>query len=246
MPIAGTDLLAFTSLNMPESDTTTSGGAIDIDNRPVFTQLAANDILEMLSSNAGDTTQNVTVTGRNAAGVIFSDTKTLNGTTVVDFTGTFERVLKVSMSADAAGIVTIRRDGAGATVGTIPIAERGFRLLFYDSASSTSGQTKRYEKTFFKNTHGTLTLTNAKVQLFADPSSVIKQGVVAAKDDSTSVANRLTDPSVTYVDDGVDQTVPTGILAAGEAIGLWWEMTLATDNPPIRSTFSSRLSGFTV
>jgi hypothetical protein len=243
--ISATHLISYCSANMPESDTTTSGGVIDPDIRVIFTQLATSGILEMLSSNAGDTTQNVTVTGRDATGVIFADTKTLNGTTVVDFTGTFERVLKVVMDADAAGTITIRRDGAGATIGTIPPGERGFRLLFYDSASATTGQTKRYEKTFFKNTHNILTLINAKVQLSADPSAVIRQGIVAAKNDSTSVANRLTDPTVTYVDDGVDQSVPSAMLEAGSGIGVWYELTLAQDEAPLRSTFVSRCSGTT-
>lgn len=234
-------------MNRPTADGTTSGGAIDVDNRPVFTQLAANDTLEMVSSQAGDTTQSVTVTGRLATGVIDSEAKTVNGVSVVSFTHTLERVLKVLMNADATGIITIRRASTGPTVGTIPVGERGFYAMFYDSASSTTGSTSRYEKIFWKNTHGTLTLTNAKVRLSADPASVIQQGICTAKDDSTSVADRLSAPGgVSFVDDNVDQDVPSTTLAAGEAIGVWYRLDLAQDNAPIKNTFTTRLAGTTV
>lgn len=243
MAIAAADLILYGALSRPEDDAATSGGAIDIDHRPVFTQLAANDTLEMLSDNAGDTTQSVTVTGRDAAGAVFSDSKTLNGTTPVAFTGTFERVQKVVMDSDAIGNVTIRRASAGPTVGVIPPGERGFFAHFLNSASEAS-PTTRFEKDHWRNSHGTLTLNAAKVQLFADPSSVIRQGVVAAKNDSTSVTNRKTTPGgVTFVDDGIDQNVPGTTLEAASNIGLWWELSLAADNVPIRDTFTARITG---
>lgn len=245
MAIQDTELIAYGSLNRPEDDVNTSGGAIDADNRPVFTQMAAQDTLEVLSDNSGDTTQQITVTGRDAAGAIQSDTKTLNGTTPVALTGTFERVLKAVLDSDGAGTVTLRRASAGPTVGTIPAGERGFFAMFIKAASE-SGATTRYEKTFWKNTNGTLTLNDAKVRLAADPSAVIKQGVAASKDDSGSVANRKTSPGVTFVDDSVDQDVPGTTLEAGSAIGVWWELSLGAGASPIKDTFTARLSGTSV
>lgn len=246
MSIIAAELNLFGALSRPENDIALTGGAIDPDNRPVFSQLAANDTLEVLSSAAGDTTQLVTVTGRDAAGAVFSDSKTLSGTTPVAFTGTFERVQKVVMDSDAVGIVTIRRAAAGPTVGTIPIGERGFFAHFLNAASE-SGATTRFEKDHWRNDNASLTLNVAVVQLFADPSSVIRQGVESAKNDSATVANRKAAPAgVTFVDDGIDQAVPGNTLEAASSIGLWWELALASGNVPIRDTFTARIAGTSV
>ena len=243
MTVLDTDLLLYSALNRPEDDTSTGGGGIDLDTRPEFTQLAAADTLEILSSAAGDTTQTVTVTGRNNAGAEISDTKTLNGTNVVAMTGTFARVLKVVLSADGAGTVTLRRGGAGATVCTIPPGERGVSATFIKSASEAS-PTTRYAKIFWRNANGTDTLNDAKVQLTADPAAKIRIGVHTAKGDTATITNRKTAPGgITFVDDGVQQNVPTGILAAGEHISVWAEQQLAADNAPINSTYSVELAG---
>lgn len=246
MPIVAADLEAFGSLNRPEDDATLTGGAIDIDNRPVFTQLAADDDLEVVSDNAGDTTQTVTTDGRDAAGAFVSEGLALNGLTIVTGTQVYERVLSSILDADAAGIITVRRQPSGATVGTIPVGERGFFALFIESASA-SGATTRFEKTFWQNNHGTLTLNSAQVQLFADPAAKIRQAVETAKNGSTTVANRLATPGgVSFVDDGVDQSVPGTTLEAASNIGVWWELALLADDAPIRNTFTARITGTSV
>ncbi len=248
MPIVATDLIPLGSANRPEDDTATSGGAIDTGDRPSPMTLAADDDLEVVSDNAGDTTQDVTVTCRDTAGAIVTEQVTLNGTTAVIFStiGIIERVLKCVMSATAAGIVTLRRSVAGITVDTIPVGEVGFFGMFIKSASESSGTT-RYEKIFWKNNHGTLTLNGAELELTADPSAKITVGATVAKDDSTSVSNRKATPGgVSFVDDGVAITVPTGILAAGEAIGLWILMTLSADDSPLKTSHTTQLSGTSV
>ncbi|HSR50923.1 MAG TPA: hypothetical protein VLV83_08840 [Acidobacteriota bacterium] len=246
MPIADTDLVFYGSLNRPEDDISTSGGAIDTDHRMGLTQLAASDTVEMLSDNAGDTTQNVTVTGRDAAGAVVSEQQTLNGTTVVSFTPTFERILKIVMDADATGTITVRRSSAGPTVATIPPGERGAFANFIKSASQSSPVT-RFEKLFGRNSHGTLTLNDAEVELTADPDARIRMGLAATKDDSGSVANRVTAPGgITFVDDGVAQSVPGTTLEAGSGIGVWVEQALLADDPPFNSTFTLQLKGTSV
>lgn len=243
MAIAAADLQLFSPLNTPEDDVATGGGAIDPDGRPTLTQLAATDDLEVLSSQAADTTQGVTVEGRDAAGAIISDTKTLSGTTPVAFTGTFERVHSVLMDADATGVVTVRRDTAGPDVYAIPIGERGADIMF-KRAASESGATTRYDKCFWLNNHGTLTLNDAEVQLTADPASVIRQGVHTSKDDTATITNRVTAPGgVTFVDDAVQQNVPSTTLVAAETISVWIELQLTADNAPIKNTFTTELAG---
>lgn len=246
MPIVAADLVAFASLNMPDDDTTTSGGAIDLDTRVDFTQLAANDDVEVLSAAAGDTTQNVTLEGRATDGSVVSETVLLNGTTAVIFStiGVIERVIRVTMDADAAGIVTVRRSVAGTTIRDIPIGERGFVRMFRKS-SSESGATTRYEKFFWKNTHATLSLTTALVKQSADPSTKITHDVALAVDDSVSVANRKTAPPSLVFDD-TDKAVPGTDLAAGVAIGTWLLLSLIADDAPVKDTYTSELSGSTV
>lgn len=251
MPIASTDLLVYHALNRPTDDTTTTGGAIDLDWRPVFTQLAANDDIEVLSSAAGDTTQTATIWGRNAAGEIVTQAVTLSGTTAVIFStaGILERVLRCQISADAVGTVTFRRSIAGATVATIAIGERGTSIMFYDSSSDPSVTKTRYEKVFYLNNHATLTLTNAKVQLSADPSTKLNISVDDAVNGTTTAANRVTNPGVAqaYVGVGVQITVPGGgNLAAASRIGMWIRQSLGVADTPIKNTFDLRADGTSV
>jgi len=247
MPIGVTDLIALGSLNRPEDDTSLVGGGIDIDNRPVFAQLAANDTVQVKSDNAGDTTQNVTVTGRDAAGAEVSEVLgPLTGVTPVVGTQTFERVLKVVMDADAVGIITVERTIGPTLIETIPIGERGFYGLFIKSASE-SAATTRFEKFFWKNNHGSLTLSSATVELTADPAAKIRMGLEAAKNDSNTATNRKTAPGgVTFVDDNVSQAVPGNTLEAASAIGTWMELALAIDDPPVKDTFTTELAGTSV
>ncbi|MCH7767985.1 MAG: hypothetical protein IH828_03520 [Nitrospinae bacterium] len=249
MAIAASDLKFYAAANMPEDDTSTVGGAIDALRQVIFTQLAANDDIEVVSSSASDTTQVVTVYGRDAGGAYVSATATLNGTTAVVLSPatTFERVLRVEMSATAVGTVTVRRSPGGATIYTIPIGERGVWSLFSKSASDPSATKTRYMKVFCKNTHGSLTLTAAKIDLTADPDSRIKFGLAATKDDSATAANRLTAPGgVTFFDDNNAQNVPGTTLEAAAAIGIWAEQALTTGDAPHRTTFTLKASGESV
>lgn len=246
MPIVDTDLVYYGSLNRPKDDTALTGGGVDVDHRGVLAQLAANDTLEIVSSAAGDTTQNLTVTGRDDAGAIIQDTQQLNGTTPVAIVGTFERVTEDFMDADAVGTVTVRRASAGPTVNEIPPGERGAFIFFQGSASAASPVT-RYEKGFLRNNHPTLTLNSAAAELIADPSSRIRFGIEATKDDTNTTTNRVTAPAgITFVDDNVSQPLPGGTLEAGSGIGTWIEQALVADDIAYRSTYTLQLSGTTV
>lgn len=246
MPILASDLKAYGSANMPENDTSLCGGAIDLTTEIDFTDLAANDAVEALSDNVADT-MNITVTGRNAAGAIVSETKALNGTTVISLTtlGTIERILKITIASAAAGTVTVRRAAAGPTVKAIAAGIVKVIRSFYDSASE-AGATTRYEKHFLKNENATSTLNNAAIKLTADPSASIRVGVAPAKSDTATVANRKTAPaSVTFVDDGVSQSIPTGLMDASDTIGVWSELQRGAGAAAIKTTFTLELSGTT-
>ena len=254
MPVDQTDLIAFVSANMPENDTDPSGGAIDTTGIVEFTDITQGqtDTIEALSDNAGDT-MNLTVWGRTAGGEIVSETKALNGTTFISFStlGTIERFMKASLASAATGTVTIRR-----TTGAAQITKIGngiatglthVRRLFYNAASE-SGQTVRYEKFFFKNTDGTSSLLGANVTLTADPASSVRIASEDAVNDTNSATNRETAPTgnQAWVDDSTAQNLPgDGNLDAGEAIGVWVEMTRAADAAAVKSTFTVQISGTT-
>lgn len=242
MPIVASDLVAFSSANMPEADTGTSGGAIDTASRPELTQFAAPAIVQIVSDGAD--TRTVTVTGRLASGVIDTEAIVANGTTPVNGAKTFERILKLVTTSNGTRTISVKEGAGGTTRATITPNETTRRIMFYDSASG-AGSLVRYEKFFWRNGHATLALTSATVTLTADPAARMKISLAASKGDSGSVANRLTSPGLTFVDDSVAQNVPTGNVGATENIGVWVEQTLPGSDPPTKTTFTTQIAGST-
>lgn len=235
------DLVLYASLNMPADDSATSGGGVDVDQRLEFTQLAVDAALEILSSAAGDTTQQATVRVRNAAGVVVSQTVTLTGTTAVQLTslGTVDRVLKVSLNADCAGVVTLRVSGAGATVGTIPIGERGFMCIHREGAASVGSTQDFYYKGFWRNT-GAATLLTPSVAEYADPAGRVTFALAASLNDTGSVANRKTAPALTFND---SQKSAPASLGPGDAIGVWFKFSHPAGESDMNSTYGTKIAG---
>lgn len=92
---------------------------------------------QMVSANAGDTTQSVTVTGRDVYGVPMTETRTLNGTTVVFGQKAFSVITQVAVSAATAGNVSM----GNSDVFGLPIRAltRGFVMTAWDNAQVTTG-----------------------------------------------------------------------------------------------------------
>lgn len=252
MSIVAGDLVAYCAVDMPEDETSVNGGGIDVLNRIAFTDIAANDSLEVISSSAADTTQTITVTGRLATGSQSSQTVTLTGTSLVALSvlGTIERVQKAALSASCAGTVTVRRSSAGATVATIPPAERGFKRLFIAAFSAVAPKTY-YMKFFWKNTHGTLSLLSSLVQESASPTGLVTHQVANAVSDSATTANRITAPTSGQLGnaqtfDSTDKAIPGTDLASGVAIGVWLSFALGGSQSPIKNTYTSQLAGQSV
>lgn len=245
MPIAATDLIAFGAASRPSDDTATVGGAIDTTDRPDFTQWTANAVAAVLSDGAD--TRQITIQGRTAAGAIDTEVLTLNGVTEVVGAKTWERVLTITAaSASGTRTVTVRQGTGGATRATISINETSRTAMFRQSASE-SGIAIRYEKFFWRNNHGSLTLNSADVTLTADPDSRIRIGLAATKGDSATATNRKTAPGgISFSDDSVVLSVPTGALASTEAIGTWVEQNLPASDTAHKTTFTTRLRGTSV
>lgn len=245
MSITSSELVAYGALSRPTDDTSTSGGGIDTTVRPLFTQMAANAVIEVVSSGAD--TRTVTVVGRDAAGVVQTVVLALNGTAPVDSAQAFERLVSVTLSATSpTNTVTVKQGAAGATLAAIPPNEKGFYILF-DNAASTDAPVSRYEKVFLKNTDGALALTTAQVTLTSDASGLLSVGLEAAVNDTSTVANRTTAPAgVAFSGTGTALNVPGGNLAAGDAIGVWVRQSLPANQVPGKSSFTLQLSGQTV
>lgn len=251
MSVTNADLVLFASNSMPEDDTSTSGGAIDTTTKILLADIAANDNVTIISTDAGDTTQTITITGRDAAGVIVNESLSLNGTTRVVGSQVFERILKVVCNAAHSGQIIITRDD-GPTYTQITTLETGYlarRRLFYDASSDISGGSTRdyYEKIFLKNTNSTTALTNAFIREYADPSTFITFDLESSKGGSNSVVNRLTAPTGMLGSfDNTDKDIPSGYLANGEAIGIWLKLTLAAGTSPAKTTWTPRVIGSTI
>lgn len=249
MPIVSGDLILYGPQSNPTDDSSAAGGAINRQYRPVFTQLLANSTL-VYQSSASDV-RVIQAIGRDATGSVVTESVALNGTNAVSGTQIFERLQMVSLTGGASGAQTVTVGGSGVGVGggglgTIPATELGFYMLFRNSSSSSSTLT-RYEKVFYRNSHATLTLQSALIQLAADPSAVLQMGLETAKNDSTSIANRLAVPGgVSFVGVGVDVSVPGTTLEAGSYISAWIKQALAANNAAIRASFTTQLAGSTV
>jgi hypothetical protein len=249
MSILSTDLLLYGPASNPTDDVSASGGAIDATRRPVFTQLLANSVLVYQSSSADKRT--VTSVGRDSTGAVQQETVTLNGTIAVSGAQVFERLQSVNCQNSGTGQnVTIGGSGIGVGGGglaNIPANEVGFYMMFRNAFSTSSIQS-RYEKTFWKNNNGSLSLTSATITLTADPSGVLQLGLATAENDSVSLGNRLGSApgGVSFVGVGVAQAIPVdGVLESGDAMGTWILQALAVNNAPIRNSFTTQLAGNT-
>ena len=246
MSIVTADLVLYAAANEPNSDSGTGGGAIDTARRLDFSQLAATDKVEIVSSSAGDTTQTVTLRGRKADGTIVSEVKTLTGTTPVATTANYERLLSAELSATCAGTVTVRRQTGPTTLRTIPAGERGFMAFFREVASDPSSTVNRYSKGFWKNTNGSLALTSAVVKENADPAADITFGLYGSLDDTNTITDRTTAPGGISFASTDANVANSQSLTAGSAQGVWFKLTLSAGASALKSTYTTELDGNTV
>lgn len=115
----GADGATATRVNTTATALTIEADRSDVGQDTAVVQAPGGSALEVVSSNAGDTTQTVTVYGLNAANAPTIATVTLNGLTSVALPGTWNLVTAIVLSGAALGTVTLRIGGAGATVVTL-------------------------------------------------------------------------------------------------------------------------------
>lgn len=327
MAILVSDLRWYGSATMPDSDTPTAiGGAIDTSRIFEFADLVVNGGVQCVSSApTGDTTQSVTVSYRDTAGVLQSEAKTLNGQTPVTYVATMRTLMKAIKSASTTGDVaveaqtaertgTAQGDGGatnaiqldasangtdgyyngmvvritgGAGAGQIAriIAYQGstkiawvntvwgtaidgtsvFRIargvvfekspaetmevrrIFYDvAADEPLGSTRTfYEKVFIKNTHGSLTLSAAKVIESSDPSGKVTFGLATALNDSgtNGAGNNRTVAPTGFSFDNTDKDMVGTTLPAASAQGVWLKLTLSPGDLATKTTYVPKATG---
>jgi len=252
MAILASELRYYGSNTMQDTDSGTQGGAINTAIKIEFTQMTGNSTLEAVSSASGDTTQTVTVTGRNAAGeLITTSAVTLNGTTAVSMGATtFERILKVVLSATCTGTISVRNSSGGTVWGTLESGFTQVRVPFYNAAAEPSGGSNKdyYEKVFVRNTNSTLTLTNAVVAEQADPSGKITFALATTLNDSGTSTNRLTVPAsgVSAFDNTTKNVANSQNLTSGAQQGVWLKLSLTAGDAANKTSYTLRTQGSSV
>jgi len=104
-----------------------------------YAQLAAEDLVEGDSDQAGDTTQSLTVWGINNSGKKQRETIALNGTTAVNGTVTWRYIENIRCDALSAGIMFLSRD-----TGNTYIMEVEAGLLTSNIAQHFNGEDASY------------------------------------------------------------------------------------------------------
>ena len=249
MAVVNSNLVIYAAANMPQSDSTTSGGAIDSGVRVTFTDPSSAAQLIIFSSSASDTGQTLALTGRNAAGSIVSESMSLNGTSNVTSSNAFERVLTAYLSNVGVGNVTVSGNGVN-EIAEIPIGETGFLRPFYDATTSAATTKTLYEKVFVKNNNMISTLEGAT--LIPVPvsglASKITYGIENGKGSPQSVTDRTTVPTgVDSFGSGASGVFPngTGNLTALDYQGVWLKLSLAASESSTNSFYAIQVSGTT-
>ena len=112
------------------------------DEEGVEVRLSTDDMIEVLSDSASDTSQTVRIVGYDANGLLRTESITLTGVTAAPGTITYDagKILRVSKSADTTGVITIREKTADTTLVMLAPSETMARfkiISFYPIPSST-------------------------------------------------------------------------------------------------------------
>lgn len=132
--------VALATNNIALSQAVAGAGNLTLNGALVTNGVAVLDVArntQIVSSNAGDTTQTVTITGLDYYGVPTVETATLNGTTVVFTLKAFKSISNIAVSAVLVGNITVgTHDKFG-----LPYAasSRLYAQTFWDTAFVTTG-----------------------------------------------------------------------------------------------------------
>lgn len=118
MSVLPSEIVLYGAADMPEADGVTVGGGPDLTKRVAFYDISPAGTFDYVSDSASDTAVKITMAGRDATGAIQSETKTLDGTTIVNGAQSFERALYAALSGAASG-GPLANPGGTAPVGDV-------------------------------------------------------------------------------------------------------------------------------
>jgi hypothetical protein len=151
MSVLPSEIVVYGAACMPEADATATGGAVDFTRRVAFYDIAPSGSVDVISSSTGDTSTKITYCGRDLAGVIQSQTLTLNGQSWVAGSQPMERLLYAALSG-ATPNGPVQDPGGTAAVGDVALAVHSCVL---PAASVTSDTAVRAAQTGSANHSGT-------------------------------------------------------------------------------------------
>lgn len=168
---------------------------------------------------------------------------------IIDYDGT-TKIAKVnanfSVTPDATSAFRISK---GMFFDKTPVEIFEVRRLFFDSSANPPGglEKRYYDKGFYENTDGVLSLTSAQVIEFADASGLVAFGLATTLNDSGGNGggnNRQVAPGgITF--DSADKSVVGGVLGPGDDQGIWFELVLAGGAASLNTTYVPELQGNT-
>ena len=145
MSVLRRDLVYYGSANMPEADGLTVGGAVDFTRRVTFADIAPAGLLDYVSSSASDTATKLASQGRDATGVVRTETVTLSGTTVVAGTQSYERLLALVASGATANGPLTNPGGTAASGDVAALAHT--RIIAAHTAQAAANSTSTTDAT---------------------------------------------------------------------------------------------------
>ena len=247
MSVSRSNLVIYTALNMPEDNTSLTGGDINSGIRASFDDPSSSSNIVIYSASAADTSQNLTLTGRTDNGTIVNEVMSLSGVTPVTSTYIYNRILKTDLNTACWGIITVSGQSVN-NIADIPVGESGFRRPFYDATASVDIAQTYYEKVFVKNNNKNTALTDANIIAIDDGLyDQIEFGLEDIKKADQTVTNRETAP--TGIGGGFGSGVSgivDDVLLALDYQGVWLKLNLDANESAINSFYEVKVSGTTV
>tara|TARA_R100000808_G_scaffold23947_1_gene53967 strand:- start:11235 stop:11978 length:744 start_codon:yes stop_codon:yes gene_type:complete len=247
MSVSRNNLVIYTSVNMPEDNTSLTGGAINSGIRASFDDPSSSSKIVIYSASASDTSQNLSIRGRTDNGIIVNETLNLSGTTQVISNYTYNRILKTHLNSGCWGIITVSGQSVN-NIAEIPVGESGFSRPFYDATAYPNTAKTYYEKIFVKNNNNNTALSDAYVvQSNAGLYNKVQFALEDTKQADQTITNRETVPTgiTGGFGSGISGIINNKLLAL-DYQGVWLKLSLDAEESAINSFYEIQVSGTTV
>jgi hypothetical protein len=141
MSVYPTEVNFYGSVNMTEADGATVGGAVDLTRLITFADMAANGLVDYVSSSASDTATKCQISGLDGSGIQQTPAAvTLTGLTKVAGTQTFNRLLYGALTgASATG--PLANPGGTAAVGDVAIMAHTLTITAHTAQAGSANHT---------------------------------------------------------------------------------------------------------